>query len=338
MAAAPNGQSWSEPTDGRQTRLRSRDDRSGLSLGIDIGGTKAHGLVLDAADRVLAERTLPSEPGGVGVRRTVLAVGNALASDLDVTAADFGSVGLGIPGFVDHNSGVVETAVNLDITRTDLTALLAADFTPTVRVENDVKATALGAGLALGKGYRDLAYVNLGTGLAAAAVSNGRLVRGARNGAGEIGHLAIDPSGDPCGCGQRGCLETVLGGSHLARRLEPLGLELASLDSDPRPAAALERNRLVSALATTLTLVVITYDSAVVVLGGGILRAAPWLRRMVVDELGRRAGRSEFLAGLAVAERLVELPASAPVAAIGAAVVGRKKELRARTDLLTAGG
>jgi len=309
-----------------------------LSLGIDIGGTKAHGLVLDAADRILAERVLPTEPTDAGVRRTVLAVSGALAADLGIDVADYASIGLGIPGFVDHTSGVVETAVNLGITRTDLAGLLAGDFRPTVRVENDVKATALGAGLSLGKGYRDLAYVNLGTGLAAAAVSNGRLVRGARNGAGEIGHLAIDPAGELCGCGQRGCLETVVGGPHLARRLGPLGLDLTGLDADPRPEAAAERGRLVGALATTLTLVVITYDSVAVVLGGGILRAAPWLRPMVAEELGRRAAGSEFLAGLAVADRLVELPASAPVAAIGAAVVGRKKELRARADAVRVGG
>lgn len=316
-------------------RLR---DGSSLGLGVDIGGTKAHGLVLDATDAILAQLTLPTEPTGAGVRRTVVAVAAGLASDLGIDPRAFSSVGLGIPGFVDHTSGVVETAVNLQITRTDLAGLLAGDFAVPVRVENDVKATALGAGLALGKARRDLAYVNLGTGLAAAAVSNGRLVRGARNGAGEIGHLAIDPAGELCACGQRGCLETVVGGTHLARRLGALGLDLATLDADPSPAAVAERDRIVAALATTLTLVVITYDSAAVVLGGGILRAAGWLRPRVEAELRRRAADSPFLAGLAVADRLVELPDGAPVASIGAAVVGRKKELRARLDNVLVGG
>ena len=309
-----------------------------LSLGVDIGGTKSHGLVLDAADRVLAERVLPTEPTDAGVRRTVIAVAAALAGDLGIDAAEYSSIGLGIPGFVDHHSGVVETAVNLGITRTDLTRLLAGDFRPTVRVENDVKATALGAGLALGRSHRDLVYVNLGTGVAAAAVSNGRLVRGARNGAGEIGHLAVDPAGQPCACGQRGCLETLIGGTHLARRLAALGTDLTGLRDDPRPAVAAERDRVVAALATTLTLVVVTYDSAAVVLGGGIVRAADWLRPRVQEELRRRASASPFLAGLSVADRLVDLPDALPVAAIGAAVVGRKKELRARADTLVAGG
>jgi predicted NBD/HSP70 family sugar kinase len=305
------------------------DEEHQLSLGLDIGGTKAHGVVLDAGDRVLAERVLPTEPSESGVRRTVLDVAGALADDLGVSPVAFSSVGLGIPGLVDHTSGVVETAVNLQIARTDLAALLAGDFAAKVRVENDVKATALGAGLALGT-TRDLAYVNLGTGVAAAAVSRGRLIRGARNGAGEIGHLAVEPAGELCSCGQRGCLETALGGGYVTRRLAPLGLDLGSLGSDPRPEAAAEKARMVAALATALTLVVIAYDSAVIVLGGGVLRGTGWLRPAVEADLRRRAADSPFLSGLAVADRLVELPVEAPVAAIGAAVVGRKKELRSR--------
>lgn len=294
-----------------------------LSLGIDIGGTKADGLVLDVADRVLAQRVLPTAPTAEGVRQTVVEVARALADDLRVTPESFTSVGLGIPGLVDHAHGIVETAVNLGIARCDLAGLLATDFSVPVRVENDLKATALGAGLVLGQPARDLAYVNLGTGLSAAAMSNGQLVRGLRNGAGEIGHLAIDPAGEPCGCGQRGCLETVLGGQYLAPRLAAQGLSLGDLDRDQRTAAAVERNRIVAALATALTLVVIAYDSTAIALGGGVVAAAPWLRGAVTGELRRRAVDSAFLRGLAVHDRLVTLPAGSPVAAIGAALVGR---------------
>jgi len=307
-----------------------------LSLGVDIGGTKAHGVVLDPSDRLLAEVVVPTQPQEAGIRATVLAVAGILASDLGVTTADFSTIGLGIPGLVDHTTGIVETAVNLQIARTDLTALLAEDFPARVRVENDVKATALGAGPVL-KTTGDLAYVNLGTGVAAAAVSRGRLIRGARNGAGEVGHLAIDPAGELCSCGQRGCLETALGGSYITRRIAPLGLDLGSVGTDPRPEAVAESARMVSALATALTLVVIAYDSAVVVLGGGVLRGADWLRGRVEADLRRRAESSPFLAGLAVADRLVALPPDTPVAAIGAAVVGRKKELKSRHTVGVAG-
>ncbi len=299
-----------------------------LSLGFDIGGTKIHGLVLDRDDSVLAEAVRPTRQGAASIQAIVTETAHALAAELGTDVSRFASVGVGIPGIVDQRTGLVETAVNLGISSTNLSDLFADGFTVPVRVENDVKATALGAGLVLGARVADLSYVNLGTGLATAAVSNGRLVRGARNGAGEIGHLAIDPAGDQCGCGQRGCIETIVGGRYLTPRLEALGLDLAGLGHATEPAAAAERDRLVGGLATALTLVVIAYDSAQVVLGGGIFRATDWLVPAVAEELRKRAGSSSFLAGLRCEDRLVVLPDGVPVAAIGAAVVGRKKGLR----------
>ena len=294
-----------------------------LSLGIDIGGTKAHGLVLDAADRVVADLVLATAPTQEGVRATVLELAGELSAAVGGTPESFTSVGLGIPGLVDHTRGIVQTAVNLGIAHCDLAGLLVDDFPVPVRIENDLKATALGAGLVLGDSARDLAYLNLGTGLSAAAVSDGRLVRGLRNGAGEFGHLAIDPAGEPCGCGQRGCLETTLGGQYLAPRVAARGFALAELDTDPRQGAVAERAGLVAALATALTLVVVAYDSTAIALGGGVVSAAPWLRTAVVAELRRRAAASAFLTRLAIQDRLVTLPTGSPVAALGAALVGR---------------
>lgn len=294
-----------------------------LSLGIDIGGTKAHGLVLDAADQVLAQHVLPTAPSPEGVRITVSQVTRALAETLRISPASFTSVGLGIPGLVDHTRGVVTNAVNLSIEHCDLAGLLASDFAAPVRVENDLKATALGAGLVLGRHALDLTYISIGTGLSAAAVSDERLVRGLHNGAGEIGHLAVDPGGERCRCGQRGCLETVLGGHYLSPRLAAQGLDLAGLDRNPDPAAAAERRRITGALATVLTLAVVAYDSPTIALGGGVVRAAPWLIGAVTAELERRAADSPFLARHAIPARLVAVPSGSPVAAIGAALVGR---------------
>ena len=86
---------------------------------------------------------------------------------------------------------------------TDLAAAVAPVLGVPVRVENDVKAAALGAASLRG-GTLSMGYLNLGTGIAAAIVTGGVLWRGARGGAGEIGHLSIDPAGPVCRCGQRG--------------------------------------------------------------------------------------------------------------------------------------
>ncbi|MCA0252791.1 MAG: ROK family protein [Actinobacteria bacterium] len=294
-----------------------------LSLGLDVGGTKTHGIVLGSDHRILAECVRPTRPSVEGVRVTVLEVAHNLAAQLGISCAAFTSVGVGIPGIVTHRTGQVRTAVNLDIESTNLVEVLGSDFTAPVCVENDVKATALGAWTALSPRAADLCYLNLGTGMAAAAVISGRLIRGARNGAGEIGHLAFYPAGELCSCGQRGCLETVAGGLNILRRFREHGLDLATLDTSASPQARAERRQLVAAVATALTLVAITYDCAEVLVGGGVARTARWLLPSVTDELRHQAQSSGFLTGLAVADRLSELPDSLSAPAIGAAVIGR---------------
>ena len=84
-------------------------------LGLDIGGTKVHGILLDAAGRVLAERVLPTERGAEGVVRSALATADACLTLAGLARSDLASVGVGIPGQVDHRTGTVRTAVNLDI-------------------------------------------------------------------------------------------------------------------------------------------------------------------------------------------------------------------------------
>lgn len=294
-----------------------------FSLGIDIGGTKAHGLVLDANDRIVGETIHPTQPTESGIRRTVADVANELARSLGLNTQDFTSVGLGIPGLVDPDTGVVETAVNLQITRSDLGKVLADLFGVPVRVENDLKATAMGVDLALGATHRSLTYVNLGTGLATATITDGRLLRGEHNWAGELGHLSLTGEGAECPCGQHGCLETVLGGGNLAPRLAAFDLELAHLDTDSQPAAIQERNRLVAALTQLFSIVAVSYDPEIVVIGGGVINHASWLIQACREELQRRANGSAFLTRLDIAGRIRELPDGVPVAALGTAIAGR---------------
>ena len=92
---------------------------------------------------------------------------------------------------------------------------MRATGVPTL-VENDVNAAAFGASMVMG--CADLAYLSIGTGVAAGLIFDGRLRRGAHGVAGEIGHLPVDPGGPACECGQRGCLETVASGAAIARR------------------------------------------------------------------------------------------------------------------------
>lgn len=304
---------------------------SGLSLGIDIGGTKTHGILLDAAGNRLAESVRPTLTGADGVVATAIAV---VTDCLEQGGANGRAVtiGIGIPGQVDPAAGLVRTAVNLGISELDLGPRLSAALGLPVTVDNDVKAAALGAANHLGLAGGDLAYLNFGTGVAAAAVVNGRLVRGFGNLAGEIGHIPVDPLGERCHCGQRGCLEVTAGGGRIAARLSALGtgLTLATLvraAADGDPDAGTEVDRLCTGIALAVQLVVLTQGSERVVLGGGVIHTAPDLVPRVQQILTERAAASEFLASLELADRITVIPSDYPVAAVGAALVGLRHGL-----------
>jgi predicted NBD/HSP70 family sugar kinase len=161
-------------------------------------------------------------------------------------------------------------------------------------------------------------------------VVNGRLVRGHGNLAGEIGHIPVDPLGERCHCGQRGCLEVMVGGGRIAARLSSLGtgLTLATLVAaakDGDPEAVAEADRLCTGIALAVQLVVLTQGSERVVLGGGVIHTAPDLVGRVRQILTDRAAESEFLASLTLADRISVIPPDYPVAAVGAALVGLRR-------------
>lgn len=299
---------------------------SGLSLGIDIGGTKTHGILLGADGRRVAESVRPTLRGPEGVVGTAVAVVTDCLDQSGMTGRAV-TIGIGIPGQVDPTTGIVRTAVNLGISELDLGARLGVALGLPVTIDNDVKVAALGAANHLGLADSDLSYLNFGTGVAAATVVNGRLLRGQGNLAGEIGHIPVDPQGELCHCGQRGCLEVVAGGGRLAARLALLGRDvtlanLVQVADGGDPGARSEVDRLCAGIALAVQLVVLTQGSARVVLGGGVIHTAPGLVPRIQRVLADRALESEFLDSLHLADRISVIPADYPVAAIGAALVG----------------
>lgn len=293
-------------------------------IGLDIGATKTLGVALDERGDVVAQVREPTEPGPEGVVRTAARVVAALSP-----ASDPGAwVGVGVPGVVDSARGLVSHAVNLglDGEPVALAGRLGEAVGRRVVVENDVNAATLG--VAALTHATDLAYLGIGTGLAAGLVVDGSLRRGARGAAGEVGHVSVDPAGLPCACGQRGCLETVASGSALAAAWPTDG---------PAPGRALyaavlagdERARAVwltfaDGVAQAVTVLALGLDPDVVVLGGGVSDVGEPLREAVVAALAQRATGSAFVASLDLPRRVTLVPAGAPVAAIGAAMLGRR--------------
>ena len=147
----------------------------------------------------------------------------------------------------------------------------------------------------------DLAYLSLGTGLAAGLLLDGRLRRGHHGAAGEIGHIPVDPSGSWCTCGQLGCLETTASGSALAaawplrRRPARAGpVRRGRMPATRRAIAA--RDRFAGAGRRAVRLSGLTVNVECVVLGGGVAQLGEPLRDVVADALREQAAASPFLA------------------------------------------
>jgi glucokinase len=308
-----------------------------VKLGIDIGGTKTAAVAINQAGTIVASVRIPTGFGAAAVVATATEAVTELAIQTGTPITGFESIGIGIPGAVDSETGIVSHAVNLGFEELDLAAALAERLGVAVRVENDVKAAALGAFRTLfGEPSeqnvdKPMAYLNLGTGLAAGLVLNGRLWRGSRGTAGEIGHIPVDPDGVLCLCGQRGCLETMASGSAIARQWpsnDPIPvLSLLTAADGGDQVARVIRDQLVDSVAAAVRVLVLTVDVEVVVIGGGLSSLGDKLLDRVQATLRLWAAESPFLASLHLDQRVQLVPPGVPVAALGAALVGHSPSL-----------
>ena len=307
-----------------------------MRVGLDVGGTKTDAVVVDYEGGIAARIRLATGWGGEEIIRTVVAAVHSVAADAGTDLRSITSVGIGIPGQVDAGTGRVSHAVNLGVEELDLAAAVAPRLGVAVRVENDVKAAALGAyalrGSSRGLDLRlgSMAYLNLGTGVAAGIVVDGELWRGARGTAGEVGHISIDPAGPLCRCGQRGCVEALAGGGAVAERWGRRG-PLPVLDvfnaADAGDDTARElRAGIARGVAAAVRVLVLTVDADVVVLGGGLTALGDRLRDDVSAELAASAEASPFMRSLRLDERVELLPAGSPAAALGAALIGAARD------------
>ena len=186
-----------------------------LTVGVDVGGTKVLGGVVDASGKVLAtsRRDTPRE-GGSELTKTIAEVALELMQEHSITAVGVSAAGfvssdrktmLATPNIADWNG------VQLDVELTKLIGL------PVV-IENDANAAAWGeAKFGAGRNQAHMMMLTIGTGVGGGIVVNNELYRGAFGIAAEFGHLRVVPEGHLCGCGARGCFEQYASGSALRR-------------------------------------------------------------------------------------------------------------------------
>ena len=306
----------------------------GLLLGIDVGGTKIAGVAVDArTGELLAERR--QRVDDAPLERQVTDVARVL---VETSGGErLAAIGLAVPGLVDAGSGVMRLAVNVDAGELAIGPLVAKAMAAPCFVEHDARAAALWL-LERGDPNDSLAYLSVGTGISAAVVIAGRLVRGVTGLAGEIGHTQAVESGPACPCGLSGCLEAVAAGPAVARMAQEAVAngEASSLsvgangpEAVYRAAAASDAvalaiaNRVGVYLARAIRGISLSYGIDRVVIGGGMSRAGEPFLRPILDELERERTASPLISHALTPDPVELLPADSDPGAWGAVVVAR---------------
>ncbi|MBM7515371.1 ROK family glucokinase [Nocardioides nitrophenolicus] len=270
-----------------------------LTCGIDIGGTKIAGAVVDEDGTVLAEaRVVSPATDPTAIEAAVAGLVGKLVAEHAVTA-----VGVGAAGYIASDRSTVLFAPNIAWRNEPLGADLGRLVGLPVVVENDGNVAAWGEfRYGAGRDHDDQLMVTVGTGVGGGVIAGGRLLRGAHGVAGEIGHLRLVPDGRLCGCGNHGCLEQYASGSALVRDtreavlahpaaaaglLERAGGSVEAIDGPLITTAAQAGDAfavgrlevLGDALGQGIASLAAVLDPGVVVIGGGVSEA----RELLLD-------------------------------------------------------
>lgn len=308
-----------------------------LALGCDLGGSEIKVVAL-REDRLASRIRLPTPRGaraGDVIALIEKAAREAAAPSLGVLRLPAITLGVAVPGFLDRRRARPVHLSNLPaLDGAPLSSSLSRRTGWPVVLEADSNAGALGeARLGAGRGARRLLYLTLGTGVGAAMIVEGSIVRVSHHTVGQVAHLPLDPRGPPCPCGARGCLESVLGARGIVFRAARAARRGADLPPEARRspadlcAAALAGSRdarrvfweVGSLLGAALALLSNFLSPDRIVVGGGIAGAGKLLLDPAERVLFRRV-HPRLRAGLTLRRGRL-----APFAgALGAALLGRE--------------
>jgi glucokinase len=328
-------------TDALVSDQRAQAHDRDLLVGVDVGGSKIAVLVVDGDLEIRGRLVVPTPVGSPDTAADHIAA--TVATALETARAGVervAAVGVGVPGRVDPENGVVSLAVNLGWQRLPLRDQLELRLGVPCAIENDVRAAAAGIRerRLLGE-VEDFVYLSVGTGISAGVVLSGQLYRGTRGLAGEVGHIVVDADGPICSCGLRGCLEMLASGPAIARladdamrsgRQSTLATcpTITAIDVHAAAAAgdALAAEIVAAAgraLARAIHGLVMTYDVERVIVGGGVAGAGRPFLASIETALDATRASSELAAEMLEPGIVELLPDGSDTGAWGAITVAR---------------
>jgi glucokinase len=188
---------------------------SAVAVGVDAGGTKVEGVLLEVDTGTTLERRRAETPATDAEASTDAIIG--VVRDLLTVRDDVAAVGVGAAGMVQRD-GVMRFAPNLAWREFPLRERIQSAIDLPILVDNDANVAAWGEfRYGAGRGSTDMLLVAVGTGIGGGIIADGRLLRGSHGFAGEIGHIIVEPGGPMCGCGNQGCWEQVASGRAIDR-------------------------------------------------------------------------------------------------------------------------
>ena len=202
--------------------MTTQQETSVWAIGVDVGGTKVAAGFVDAHGEIHQHARVPMNSRGTaeeGLAAVTGAIEELLKLAPDANTAPR-RIGICAPGPLDPHIGVVLNPPNVTCWRNyPLAAEIARRYGGSVKLENDAKSAGLAEALwGAGRGYRNVFYTGIGTGIGAGILFDGRIYHGRTGAADEAGHMVIDYQGPLCGCGKKGCIEALASGTSIAKK------------------------------------------------------------------------------------------------------------------------
>jgi glucokinase len=268
------------------------------AIGVDLGGTNLRAAAITAAGEMLEKTSLSTDlkQGPAEVVADIVAAITKLKSKF--ATHTLAGVGIGVPGFIDIKRGFIVGSNNLPgfdqfPARDEIEKLLGT----TVILENDANAAAMGEKwMGAGRDVSDLVLLTLGTGIGGGIIADGRILHGFVGMAGELGHITVFPDGNPCGCGNYGCLEKHASATAIVSmaRLLSLGDHLTAEDVYRLSVNGNERAQMIfhtvgTALGIALASLMNIFNFPLYLLSGGVLAGWDQFAPAMMAEMEKRS-------------------------------------------------
>lgn len=268
------------------------------AIGVDLGGTNLRAAAIDATGEMLEKIALTTDlaAGPQPVVADIVEAINKLKAKY--TSHRLVGVGIGVPGFIDMKRGFILGSNNLPgFDQFPVRDEIEKQLGTTVILENDANAAAMGEKwIGAGRGFDELVLLTLGTGIGGGIISEGRILHGFVGMAGELGHMTVYPNGNPCGCGNYGCLEKHASATAVVAmaRMLSLGESLTSEDVYKLAVNGNERARMIfhtvgTALGIALASLMNIFNFPLYLLSGGLMAGWDQFAPSMMAEVEKRS-------------------------------------------------